>query len=291
MSQAERDSSTLGIGSRLFIALQYFLPQVILTRLVGWFAASELPWFKNLLIRGLVRLYAINTREAAQRVPEDYASLNAFFTRTLRKGAREIDDGPGAIVAPCDGAISETGRIEDGRLIQAKGFRYTVAELIDNAERTRHFNGGSFMTIYLAPYDYHRVHMPVAGAITEHRHIPGRLFSVNGATAAAVPRLFSRNERRVFHVEGARDIAMVMVGALNVGSISTTWSGTEQAGLHERALPLPLPELPLDRAETVGWFNMGSTVILLLPPEAQFTDGWVPGDVLRMGERIGELSA
>ena len=133
--------------------------------------------------------------------------------------------------------------------------------------------------------------MPVAGGITTHRHIPGRLFSVNGATAAAVPRLFSRNERRVFRIDGDQTLAMVMVGALNVGSISTVWAGTETAGHHERPTPLALPEAALERGDTMGWFNMGSTVILLLPQTARFADTLVAGDVLRMGERIGSIGA
>lgn len=291
MSPSSGDNERLGVGSRLFIALQYFLPQILLTRLIGWFATREAEWFKNLLIRGLVRGYSINTREAAGRVPEDFASLNAFFTRTLREGAREIDDTPNAIVSPCDGAISQLGAIEDGRILQAKGFRYTVAELIDDEAQAARFEGGRFMTVYLAPYDYHRVHMPIAGTIHDHRHVPGRLFSVNGATAAAVPRLFSRNERRIFHIDGVAPMAMVMVGALNVGSITTTWHGAVTAGYHERPLPLPLPEMPLECGETVGWFNMGSTVILLAPRGAAWREGLVAGDVLRMGERIGVLPA
>ncbi|MEM7449919.1 MAG: archaetidylserine decarboxylase [Pseudomonadota bacterium] len=291
MSAPANDKEQLSIGSRLFVGLQYFLPQILLTRLIGWFATREAEWFKNLLIRALVRGYSINTREATGRVPEDYASLNAFFTRTLRDGARDVDGTLGAIVSPCDGAISQLGTIEDGRLVQAKGFRYTVAELIDNDAQAATYDGGSFMTVYLAPYDYHRVHMPVAGTIRDHRHVPGRLFSVNGATAAAVPRLFSRNERRVFHIGGDAPMAMVMVGALNVGSVTTTWHGAVTAGYHERALPLPVPDMPLERGETVGWFNMGSTVILLAPRGAAWRDGLVAGDVLRMGERIGALPA
>ena len=290
MSAPASDNDRLSIGSRLFVGLQYFLPQILLTRLIGWFATRDIVWFKNLLIRGLVRGYSINTREAAGRVPEDYASLNAFFTRTLREGARDIDATAGAIVSPCDGAISQLGAIEDGRLVQAKGFRYTVAELIDDDAQAARYDGGSFITVYLAPYDYHRVHMPIAGTIRDHRHVPGRLFSVNGATAAAVPRLFSRNERRVFHIDGDAPMVMVMVGALNVGSITTTWHGEVTAGDHERALSLPVPEMPLERGETVGWFNMGSTVILLAPRGATWRDGLVAGDVLRMGERIGALT-
>ena len=290
MSAPASDNDRLSIGSRLFVGLQYFLPQILLTRLIGWFATRDIVWFKNLLIRGLVRGYSINTREAAGRVPEDYASLNAFFTRTLREGARDIDATAGAIVSPCDGAISQLGAIEDGRLVQAKGFRYTVAELIDDDAQAARYDGGSFITVYLAPYDYHRVHMPIAGTIRDHRHVPGRLFSVNGATAAAVPRLFSRNERRVFHIDGDAPMVMVMVGALNVGSITTTWHGEVTAGHHERALSLPVPEMPLERGETVGWFNMGSTVILLASRGATWRDGLVAGDVLRMGERIGALT-
>ena len=291
MTQAAQESERLGIGNRLFIGLQYFLPQILITRLIGWLAKRETRWLKNALVRGFARAYSVNVGEAGAAVPDGYANFNAFFTRELAAGARAVDDAPGAIVAPCDGVISETGRIEDGRLVQAKGFRYTAAELLVDHDFAAAFDGGSFMTIYLAPYDYHRVHMPVTGRITAHRHVPGRLFSVNGATAAAVPRLFARNERRVFHIDGDMTMAMVMVGALNVGSISTVWSGTETAGYHERHTPLALPDAGFERGDTVGWFNMGSTVILLTPAGSTFDDALVAGDVLRMGERIGSIGA
>ena len=287
MSDEPGTGRRLGVAARLFVGLQYFLPQIGLTRLINWLAQREARWLKDAMIRLFARAYSVDVREAAADVPDGYRNFNAFFTRTLRDGAREIDETRDAIVAPCDGVISETGPIEAGRLLQAKGFLYSAAELLDDTALAARFDGGRFMTIYLAPYDYHRVHMPLAGRIVAHRHVPGRLFSVNGATAAAVPRLFARNERRVFGIDGDIPAAMIMVGALNVGSISTTWSGTELAGAHERTTTLALPDAPLARGETVGWFNMGSTVILLVPPGASFDPAHVAGDVLRMGERIG----
>ncbi len=289
------DSETpeaLGWRKRLFVGMQYFLPQIALTRLVGWLTTRETVWLKDAAIRTFVKAFSVNISEAAQPVPAGYTSLNAFFTRTLADDARPIDNAADAIVAPCDGMISQCGDIVDGKLFQAKGYRYDCATLLQDPQAARRFDGGQFMTIYLAPYDYHRVHMPLRGRITSNLHVPGALFSVNQATAAAVPRLFSRNERRVFQIEGDIAAAMVMVGALNVGSISTVWEGKLTAGSFDLPEDLDLPEQPLAAGDTVGWFNMGSTVILLLPPaHAGWQHDLGPGDVVRMGERIGTLSA
>ncbi|MEM7762915.1 MAG: archaetidylserine decarboxylase [Pseudomonadota bacterium] len=273
--------------SRLFVGLQYFLPQHLLTRLVRWFMSRETVWLKNLQIRTFCRLFHIRVDEAAQQVPDGYASLNAFFTRTLRDDARPTDDAP--LTAPCDGVISECGRIDNGRIVQAKGFRYSAAELLQDAALADRYEGGSFMTIYLAPYDYHRVHFPVTAHVTREWHIPGQLFSVNGATASAVPRLFARNERRTFTLEtGATTLSLVMVGALNVGSISTVWEREAlAAGSVSEPTDLALPVTSFGQGDTLGWFNMGSTVILLLPADAgTWRDDLEAGDVVRCGEAL-----
>ncbi|MFK8053094.1 MAG: archaetidylserine decarboxylase [Woeseiaceae bacterium] len=288
MTEARPQTTTW--RNRLFVSLQYFLPQHALTRGVGWFMSRESDWLKNTQIKALCRLFDINTEEAAKPVPEGYANLNEFFTRELKPGARDLSATPDdALMSPCDGAISECGRIENGSLIQAKGFRYSVAELLQDDGLAPYFDGGLFMTIYLAPYDYHRVHFPVAGTIERERHIPGKLFSVNGATAAAVPRLFARNERREFIIGNETSkTALVMVGALNVGSISTPWETSPLvAGSKDDVTTLPAVDNDFQRGDLLGWFNMGSTVILLLPKsETSWRDDLKAGDKVRLGQPL-----
>lgn len=273
---------------KLFVAVQYFLPQHALTRVVGWLMQRQTVWLKNLTINLFCRGFSVNTAEAGETVPDDYATMNAFFTRELRPGARPIAEDA-QLVSPCDGVISQCGVIEDGQIIQAKGFRYSVADLLaDEAAATR-FAGGQFMTIYLAPYDYHRVHMPADARLRAERHVPGALFSVNGATAAAVPRLFARNERRTFELlTPLGEIGLVMVGALNVGSITTVWeSRSLPAGSADDIVALNCPTGRFVQGDTLGWFNMGSTVILLLPAGCnRWRDDCQPGDSLRMGQAL-----
>lgn len=295
MPDPDTTSRLSRIANWTFVSLQYLLPHLWLTAAVRWFADIRLPAIRTLSIRLLVRLFRIDTSEAEHPVPDGYASLNEFFVRTLKPGARPIASPEDALVSPCDGTVSQCGAIREGQLLQAKGHRYDVAELLDDAETATQFSAGTFITIYLAPYNYHRVHMPLDGRIAAERHVPGKLFSVNQATAAAVPRLFARNERRVFRFETAiGPVAMVMVGALNVGSIGTPWGGTHTAGFAETARDLAIPGPPdneLRRGDTVGWFNMGSTVILLLPPGgAALADGLGPEATMRMGSAIGRLS-
>ncbi len=283
-------------GRLLFVLLQYLLPQHLVTAVVHWLARIEQPAVRRALIRGFSRLYAINLDEAAEPDAEGYRSFNAFFTRALRPGARPLGGGPLALASPCDGTVSERGSIDGERLLQAqlaaKSRWYTLEELLGGRERALPFVGGEFATIYLAPYNYHRVHMPLAGTLTGVEYVPGALFSVNGATAATVPRLFARNERVICSFDtAAGPLAVVFVGALNVGSIGLVGYGDLTPRRPRTALSLPPPSPPphfLKGAE-LGRFNMGSTVILLLGRDAvAFLPRFVAGASVRMGEVIGE---
>ncbi|MEL6868605.1 MAG: archaetidylserine decarboxylase [Pseudomonadota bacterium] len=284
--------SALTWRQKSFAMLQYFLPQIAMTRGVGWLMQREQPWLKNLLINNFIKLFKVDTQELDAAAPDAYASLNAFFIRELAADARPIDADPDSLTSPADGVVSASGSIKDGMVIQAKGFTYSATDLLGNAELAERFNGGVFATIYLAPYNYHRVHTPVAGEVVEHRHIPGKLFSVNGATARAVPKLFSRNERRVFDLAGTHGhSALVMVGALNVGSISTVWDGYVAAGSKPVAIRMALPPEPFAKGATVGWFNMGSTVIMLFEAgAARWHDDFAAGAIVRVGQPIGRLT-
>ncbi len=278
-----------------FIWLQHLAPQHGLSRLAGSLASSRVPWLKNMLIRRFIRAYNVDM-DQAERPASEYTCFNDFFTRALIPEARPIADIRDHVLCPADGAISQVGRIEDGRILQAKGQSYTAAELLGgDIELAERFDGGNFMTIYLSPSDYHRVHMPVAGTLSETSYIPGDLFSVNTATAAAVPRLFARNERLacVFDTSQGR-VASVMVGAMIVASIETVWSGlVKPHGKQVIRTTFAESEAPqLDAGAEMGRFLLGSTVILLFEPgKIKWLADLRAGDIVRMGQVIARKTS
>ncbi|HEX3914218.1 MAG TPA: archaetidylserine decarboxylase [Steroidobacteraceae bacterium] len=277
--------------ARLFIWLQYILPQHALSRLVRYATRVRAPWFKNRLVRGFMRLYSIDMTEAAQLDPFSYGSFNEFFTRALKADARRIADRPDEIACPVDGTISEAGRIDGDRLLQAKGRHYTLGELLASPLRASRFEGGAFATIYLAPFDYHRVHMPVSGHLRETVHVPGRLFSVNAITAARVPRLFARNERVLTFFDTAfGEAAFILVGALNVGSMATVWAGDITPAPQRAVTTLPPRDVTLQKGEELGRFNMGSTVILLFQAgRVSWHEEVRAGATVQLGQALGTL--
>ncbi len=281
---------------RLFAYSQYLLPRYWMTATVYRLARVRARAVKDALIRGFLKLYDVRLDEVRGRVPGDFATFNDFFIRELKDGARPVDPGPNTIVAPADGTLSQAGTLRGNRLLQAKGIDYTLEELLAaDLDDARAFDGGEFATIYLAPYNYHRVHAPVAGELVAAHYVPGDLFSVNGATAAYVPGLFSRNERLNLQFRTAfGPMVVVFVGALNVGSISTPWSGEirpRKSGVVER-IDISTAPRALDKGDLLGWFNMGSTVIVLLPKGSCSWHGdFRPGAPTVMGRAIGDLTA
>ena len=275
---------------RLFVLLQYCLPQHGLSRLFGRLARARSPrWLVQAVLRRFVATYQVDLAEAQQSRPEDYETFNDFFTRALKAGARPLCSA--GIACPADGVISECGGIDGEQILQAKGRYYGLASLLagDEAQIAR-YRGGRFMTIYLSPRDYHRVHMPLTARLRETRYVPGDLFSVNGSTAAGVHGLFARNERLVCEFSGDRgDFAMVLVGAMIVAGIETVWAGQmAPAGREIQRREYLEQDAPmLQRGQEMGRFLLGSTVILLLPPDSA---GWnrdcVAGRALRLGEQI-----
>lgn len=277
--------------TELYVALQRLLPQFLLGRIVHRLARVQSPWFKDLCIRGFARLFPVNLDEAGQPVPAGYASFNAFFTRALQPGARPQDPDPAAITCPADGRVQQAGSLHDGQLLQAKGMTYSAAELLGDADAAAAFHDGWFLTVYLAPQDYHRVHAPLAGTLRDMLYVPGARLSVNETTAAAVPGLFARNERLVCQFETADGpLAMVLVGALNVASISTAWAGEVLPCEPRRMRRWHYPGragVSVARGDEIGYFNLGSTVILLLPPGVTGAeDRLAPGQPLRVGQRV-----
>jgi phosphatidylserine decarboxylase len=290
MSSTDRVS----LGGRLFVTLQHLLPQHALSGAMFWLTRRRIPLLVPWAIRLYVRIFAIDLGEAARSEPDAYADFNAFFTRPLRSRARPLTNEIGAIACPVDGRVSEAGRIQRGQLLQAKAHRYELRALLGGdpalAER---FNDGLFATFYLSPRDYHRIHMPVAGRVAQTIHVPGRLFSVNPTTVAGVPGLFARNERVICLFETDHGpMAVILVGAIFVGSIETVWAGRltpprARAATVMDAGPNPVQ---LERGAELGRFNMGSTVILLFPKAmAHWSSGLAAGVQVRCGSLIGRL--
>jgi phosphatidylserine decarboxylase len=281
--------------ARLFVYFQYLLPRHLLTALVYHVSRMRQRSVKNFLINSFSRLYDVNLDEVALRTPVDFRDFNAFFTRELVSGMRPVDKASTSIVSPVDGTVSMAGKLVHDSLIQAKGVNYSLQDLfaVDLASIDPYIDG-RFATIYLAPHNYHRVHMPYAGELVAAHYVPGDLFSVNEATVAHVRGLFRRNERLVLHF--ATDIgplAVVFVGALNVGSISTPWSGVirpRKRGIVE-SLELGEAERMVPKGGLLGWFNMGSTVIVLLPAAAaEWLEEIDSGSTVRMGEPIARVA-
>ena len=268
---------------RLFAAVQRLLPQHALTRGMGRLAASETAWVKDTFIRIFSGIYGVDLAEAARSNRSGYRSFNEFFTRELKAGARPFPADERAIACPADGSVSQSGRIEANRLFQAKGIHYSLASLAGDLGDG--FDGGSFVTVYLAPHNYHRVHTPGAGLLTAARAVPGALFSVNAGTESSVTGLFCRNERLVCRLQTRRgDLLIVLVGALIVGCIATPWPSPVSP---YRALETRRPNATLARGEELGRFLLGSTVILCAPPATTRFETLAAGQSVKVGETIG----
>ena len=255
------------MNKSLFVALQHLAPQHLISRLAGLIAESERLWIKDPFIRWFSKRYQVNMDEAKTPELDAYASFNQFFTRALKVDARPIDARPEALVSPADGVLSQCGSIKAGTLVQAKGRTFTVQQLLAcDANEAAQFSEGQFATIYLSPSDYHRVHMPCDGTLRSMTFVPGKLFSVNQATAEGVTGLFARNERVVatFDTPWGR-LAMVLVGAMVVASIETVWAGVV-APLKQRIIKTTYGQsesLTLLKGAEMGRFKLGSTVVLV----------------------------
>lgn len=275
------------------VLLQYLLPHRLLTR--GAHAIARWRWrpWKNWLTGLVVRRFKVDLDEAANPDPTAYEHFNAFFTRALKPGARVPDADPRALLMPADGHISQLGRIEDGRIFQAKGQAYSAAELLGSEEAAAPYRDGWFATIYLSPRDYHRVHMPWAGRLVHTLHVPGRLFTVAQWGVAAIPRLFARNERLVCHFDtDFGPMCQVMVGAMLVSGVETVWAGEEIPPYASRPVPKDYRDrdIVLERFGEMARFNYGSTVIVLLPKDAvELEPGLAAEQPVRLGQRLGRV--
>ncbi len=272
---------------------QYALPHHALSGLMSKLTHCQNKAWKNLFIKSIVKMYGVNMQEAKFQDLDHYPSFNDFFTRELKAGARQIASAADAIACPADGAVSQAGPIENGRIFQAKGHEYTALELLGgDAERAQAFENGSFTTIYLSPKDYHRLHMPLTGRLKEMVHIPGRLFSVNNTTVGAVPNLFARNERVacIFDTE-AGPMALILVGAIFVSSVETVWHGvvTPPSISAPRTWQYQADSPVLEKGAEMGRFNMGSTIIVLFDKDkTAWNPDLVAGKAVQLGESIGQ---
>jgi phosphatidylserine decarboxylase len=272
-----------------FLWLQHRLPKALLTRLAGAFARWPGGAVTTFAIRRFAEHYGVNLDEAEQPELEAYGTFNAFFTRNLKAGARPWPDDPECLASPCDGALSAQGPITAGQIFQAKGIAYSAEGLL--AGDAAAYENGAFSTIYLAPKDYHQIHMPLAGTLTALRYVPGDLFSVNPATAATRPGLFARNERAILEFSTPDGpFTLVLVGALIVGAMRTRWTGRVTAT--SSSAPWQ-SERFADRGDAIGAFELGSTVIVLLSEQLkrQRALTWLPrapGAAFRLGEPLTE---
>jgi len=279
---------------RLATLPQYLIPQHTLSRTVHWLTRRQAGAVKDGVIRRFIQGFSVDMSEAQQPDPSQYATFNTFFTRALRSDARPICNGPECVASPVDGTVSQLGDIEDGRIFQAKGHHFDLTTLLGgkHADATA-FEQGSFATLYLSPKDYHRIHIPLNARLRRMIYVPGRLFAVKPSTVRTVPGLFARNERVVCLFDSdAGPMAVILVGAIFVGSIETVWAGELTPARPRVAAEWDYVDQPaaFSKGDEIGRFNMGSTVVLLFAKDrTSWAEDLQPGSKLRMGEQIATL--
>jgi|TARA_B110000259_G_scaffold45423_1_gene52659 phosphatidylserine decarboxylase len=269
-------------------------PHHMMSRAVYFATRLTSPRIAQPMINWFIKKFNVDMSEAEFPDIKAYQTFNEFFTRPLKIDARPIATGDNILACPADGTVSETGSIHDHQIFQAKGHHYTVKELVGGDEVLASlFKDGRFATVYLAPYNYHRMHMPMDGLLKKMVHVPGRLFSVAQWTVRNIPRLFARNERLVcLFSTDAGPMVMVLVGAINVAAIETVWSGlvTPPRGKKISNFDYSDTQKSYKKGEEMGRFNMGSTVILLTPPNVEWSPEFEAGLVVKMGEAIGRFT-
>lgn len=262
------------------------LPQNAISRGVGVLGRSSISRY---IIKPYSKIYKINLDEMEQSL-DSYPNFTSFFTRKLKAEAREVVADPYTLSSPVDGKVAEYGDIKEGTLIQAKGIDYRVEQLIGcTKEEAERFDGGTFLTIYLSPSDYHRIHMPLSGAVTKATYLPGRLFPVNRIGVEHVPGLFTKNERLITYVDTqAGTIALVKVGAFIVGSVQVSYGNHTTNVKNGKYYTTSVNDTFYEKGEEVGLFEFGSTVVLLFERDkVKLTNTLERGTKLKYGEPIG----
>lgn len=272
---------------------QFVIPQHLISRAAGCLAQCRWPWLKNWAIRAFMQRFGVELQEAVRERVEEYAHFNDFFTRHLKPAARPIAQEPFTLVSPVDGSVSEIGRLAEDTILQAKGKHYSLLSLLGgDPSLAARFTGGEFLTAYLSPKDYHRIHMPCDGRLVRMDYVPGKLFSVNAASVAQIDQLFARNERVICLFDSPEGpFALVLVGALIVGSIATHWHGVVNGARGRRITSWDYRDKTIDlrRGDELGYFQLGSTVIALFPKDRlHWRVDLTAGTPLRMGEMIAK---
>jgi len=277
------------------VRLMYALPHHVLCAVMHTATRIRARSWKNWQINWFIKRYRVDMSIAQLRYAESFENFNTFFTRAIHAGSRPVCMRGNALACPADGALSACGVIDGDSVLQAKGQTFSLMDLLGgDRERAAAFNGGQFCTIYLSPRDYHRVHMPIDGTLREMIHVPGRLFSVNALSARMVPRLFARNERVVSIFDSAwGPVAIVLVGAVFVGSIEQVWAGEVAPASNAEVTSTAYPAssspaaITLGKGQEMGRFNMGSTVIVVLSPSAlRWREDLAPGTPVCLGEML-----
>ena len=280
------------IPKSLALALQYLAPQHALSKFAGWLSSRRATWWKNWQINFLIKNYGADLSAAASSNLDDYPTFNSFFTRQLKPGSRPI--AADCVVAPADGAISQLGDIRGDTIFQAKGYDYSLSALLGGAtDLANSFQNGKFATIYLAPKDYHRVHTPLGGTLRETIYVPGQLFSVSQQTANGIPNLFTRNERLICIIDTAvGPMAVIFVGAMLVGNIVTAWDARPASKTVQRvSYPQGNTAAPtFNTGDELGYFTMGSTVILLFPDhKISWLSSFQENSTTQMGQQFANI--
>ncbi len=277
--------------------LQRILPHHGLSRLAGWLADCRISWIKNALISRFVKAFPVTMEEAIIEDPLAYASFNDFFTRTLKAGVRDLSRREGQFISPVDGEISAQGSIDEGRIFQAKGHDYTLEALFasDDSKRLAPYRNGQFSTIYLAPHDYHRIHMPIDGQLKSMTYVPGRLFSVNQSTVANIPGVFAKNERLVLEFDTDHGpMCLIFVGAMIVGSMAVSFAGTiapHQPKVFTRFYDRQSGQrMRFQQGDEIGMFHLGSTVIAVWSSACELDPNLTSGSSVRLGQTMGAFS-
>lgn len=275
---------------------QHLIPQKLLSRLIGFLARCAIKPVKNFFIEQFIKHYQVDLTDALTPDISVFGCFNDFFTRALKPGCRPFAAEPNVIVSPADGTLSEFGTITNDQLLQAKGHYYSLSQLLaHNQKWVEAFQGGTYSTIYLAPKDYHRAHMPLAGTLIQMIHVPGKLFSVNQKTTQDLPDIFAQNERVICIFDTAfGPMAVILIGAMIVASIATTWHGQvtpTPCGIQNWVYQNPAV-IQLEKAAEMGRFYLGSTVLVLLPKNVMTWDQTLlVGQTLKMGQTLGCLGS
>lgn len=276
----------------LFIFLQYLVPHHLLTQLMGVLADSQLPWLKNFMIKRFIKRYPVNVNEALIDHPRLYTSFNQFFIRQLKMGMRPICKGEKEIACPVDGIATQIGAINDNQLLQAKRYHYSLENLLGNdLQLTNAFRNGLFATFYLAPHNYHRVHMPLDGILEQTIYIPGKLFSLNLITTEYIPHLYTQNERllTIFNTRAGK-MAVILVGAMIVGKIQTAWE--DQPMREKKMTTQSYQNISLSKGTELGYFKLGSTVILLFEKDkVSLNPSLQKNNLVQLGQWIASLKS